>query len=251
MTGMLARLAPRRPNQGPADLNDEDLPGEYTVLDGDSPFIACAFYTDNYLPQVQALKHSLEAHGLKHFLKRYERPSTWEAATRLKAPFLWDCLVRFPNHHILYLDADSVVRQAPELLETIATDIGACVFNKPIGGKHCLQLSGGTLYIRNTDGGRRFVREWKAAGQRCGSLATDEDMIHMAFSNLDGLTISVLPMGFCKVFDNRGTVEPIIEHFQASRTQVKLSRRLRRLKRAAVVAGGILLAAACAYLVIH
>lgn len=245
------RIAERRPTQAPQDLSTLPLPDEYRRLLRKQPFVVCAFYTPNYLPQILALKHSLEKHDLNHFLKLYPSQPTWEATTRLKAPFLLDCMTHFPNTNILYLDADAVVKKPPTHLNDITTDIALCVFNKPIKGKHCLQLSGGTVYIRNTEGARRFVSAWAAASKTCKSTATDEDAIHMAFSNLDTITISVLPPAFYKVFDNARMPDPIIEHFQASRSQIKHSKRLRSLKRYSIIAVSFLAALGAAYFIIH
>ena len=232
-----ARTAPLRPTQGPENVEQGSLADECVSFEGPSDVIACAFYTDNYLPQVHALRHSLKSHKLRFFLKRVARQSTWEATTRLKAAFVRDCLARFTNSHILYLDADSVLRKNPDFLATVKTDVAFCVFNKPIRGKHCLQLSGGTIYVRNTEGGRRFAHEWAETAQHCGQFATDEDMIHMAFGRLEGLTLTVLPMAFYKVFDNKRAQEPIVEHFQASRSQFKISKAVRRVKRVSVAVG--------------
>lgn len=65
-----ARTAPLRPTQGPENVEQASLADECVSFEGPSDVIACAFYTDNYLPQVHALRHSLKSHKLRFFLKR-------------------------------------------------------------------------------------------------------------------------------------------------------------------------------------
>jgi len=214
-----------------------ELPEEYVWLEGGQAFIACAFYTANYLPQILSLKCSLEALGINHYFKRYERAATWEATTRLKPVFVAHCLERFPNKDVLYLDADAVVRKPLDFFGSLQTDI--CILFDPtkLGGKSCLRIAAGTLFIRNTEGGRRFSRLWKDAERFCKPLTLDEDMIYMAFEDMSGITMTVLPPAYSKIFDKPG-VEPIIEHFQASRGQFKWRRLIRRARRAGMMVGG-------------
>jgi hypothetical protein len=109
---------------------------------------------------------------------------------------------------------------------------------------HYLRISGGTVFIRNTPGGRRFAELWKSAEKNCSTLTLDEDMIYMAFHDMAGVSIAVLPPSYYKIFDKPG-VEPVIEHFQASRGQFKWRRVIRKAKRigkALLVAAGLVVA---------
>ena len=73
------------------------LEEEYAWLEGGQPYVACAFYTPNYIEQITSLKRSLEAQGINHFFKRYQRGATWEATTRLKPVFVDYALKKFPE----------------------------------------------------------------------------------------------------------------------------------------------------------
>lgn len=215
-----------------------ELPEEYAWLEGGQSYIACAFYTPNYLEQITSLKRSLEAQGISHFFKRYERAATWEATTRLKPVFVDHCLGRFPDKDILYLDADAVVRKPLTFFEGLQSDISLLFHPTKVGRTHYLRISAGTVFVRNTEGGRRFATLWKDAERHCHALTVDEDMVYMAFADMAGVSIAVLPPTYYKIFDKPGS-EPVIEHFQASRKQFKWRRLLRRLRRVGLIVGGV------------
>lgn len=208
------------------------LPDEITWLGGKQRFVACVFYTDNYVCQLSRLKASLEAFRINHHLKLLPRRSTWEATTRLKAGFVADCLRQFPNHDVLYLDADAVVRQSPDFFETVSGDVGILFTPVRRKGRPSLTIASGTLYVRNTPGGRKFADKWSAREHHVGPLGMDEEMIYSAFEELEGVSFTALPRSYSKIFDSDGPV-PVIEHFQASRSQFKLSKLLRRGRGAA------------------
>ncbi|MCB1510816.1 MAG: hypothetical protein KDJ36_07915 [Hyphomicrobiaceae bacterium] len=216
--------------------NAPTLPAEYAWLEGSQPFVACAFYTPNYLPQVLSLKASLEKFGINHYLKQYERGATWEATTRLKPVFVNHCIDKFPDRHVLYLDADAVVRRPMTLIEEIETDIAIAFHPLKAGGRNYLRISAGALFVRNNEKGRRFARAWMDAEKDCGPLTLDEDMIYMSFDTLQGASITVLPATYYKIFDRPGA-DPVLEHFQASRKQFKWRRLIRRARRVAVGVG--------------
>ncbi len=220
---------------GPSSEVLEALPEEVTWLGGGQRFVACAFYTSNYLSKVLRLKESLDRFGLNYHLKLVPRRPTWEATTRRKPSFIECCLDRFPDKDVLYLDADAIVRKSPDILNDINSDVGLLFTPISRDGKRYLSIASGTLYIRNTPGGRRFTKVWKINEPNVGPLGLDEDMIYCAFNELDGISFTALPRSYSKIFDSAGP-DPVIEHFQASRKQLKLSKFVRRARRAAPIA---------------
>ena len=212
-----------------------ELPEEACWLGGGQSYVACAFYTPNYLPQILSLKASLEEFGINYFLKRYERARTWEATTRLKPVFVNHCMAAFPDKSIFYLDADAVVRRPLSLIDEIDTDIAIAFHPIKVGRTNYLRISAGAVFIRNNEPGRRFAAAWKDAEKDCGPLSLDEDMIYMSFDALQGSSITVLPPAYYKIFDRPG-VAPVLEHFQASRQQFKWRRLIRRARRIGTVA---------------
>jgi|SRR5581483_7245734 len=217
-----------------------ELPVEDVWLAGRQRYVACAFYTANYLPIVLALRRSLQEHGINYFLRRYDAPLSWEAATRLKPGFIHDCLERFPGKDILYLDADAVVRAPPTLLDEVQTDVALWPHPKKKRGRWELHITACTMLVRNTPGGRRLARLWRDTKLR-SPLATDEEMLHVAFREFAGITFTVLPQNYAKIFDQPG--EAVIEQFQAARRQFNWRRMLRKSRqRALMLAACVLLA---------
>ena len=206
------------------------LAHEHAWLDGAQGYVVCAFYTPDYLPHVLALKHSLEILGINHFLKRYEPTASWEAATRIKPRFIEYCLARFHPRHILYVDADAAVRQPPTLLDAITTDIAICV--KPI--RRQLRVGVGTVYVRNTPAGRRFVEAWRKAEKDCDDFAMDSEMVHVAINRSPGLSLTVLPDAYRAVGDDT-SVETVIQHFRISRHRFKWRKSRKKVRRIVVI----------------
>jgi len=217
------------------------LPDEYQWLDGGQGYVVCAFYTPDYLSHVLELKHSLEKLGINHFFQRYDPRASWEAATRLKPTFIAECLSRLQTH-ILYVDADAVVRQPLQLLDSVTTDVA--LWLQPIRkrGRQHVRVAPGTVYVRNTPGGRRFVDAWKDGERDCGPLALDGEMLQMAMGRLPGLTLTILPATYAKV-SGEDPSQHVIEHLHVSRGKFKWRPALRR----AVIIGFVVMLAASAY----
>jgi len=218
------------------------LPEEHAWLEGGQPYIVCGFYTPNYLPQILSLKASLEAHKINHFLKRYEPRGGWEANTRMKPVFIDYCLTKFSGTDIVYLDADAVVRKPLKAFDAMTSDVTMLFHPVKERGKWYLRISAGTVAIRNTPGGRKFAKLWKGGEAQATAATVDEDLVYMAFADMAGVSITVLPPDYYKIFDAPG-VDPVIEHFQASRSQFKIRKTIRRtLQIGAWIAGGLVLA---------
>lgn len=202
----------------------------------DTPFLACAFFTEAYAAEAAQLRASLEQTRTPYFLKRYPSRGYWEANTRIKPEFLRDCLQRFPGRDIVYLDADSVVRSPLKLFFGFDADLGVFVAPGEAGFSH--RYLTGTLYLRNTPSVHAFMDDWIAA-QDGMLLGVDQDSFTAAIDRHPQLRLGPLPESYVKIFD-RGTETPVVEHFQASRKHVKLQRTLKKTRNVAL--GGALLA---------
>jgi hypothetical protein len=185
---------------------------EYCWLDGGQDYVVCAFYTPDYAAHATQLRHSLEALGINHFLKLYESAGSWEANTRIKPRFIAHCLAQLQPKHVLCVDADAVVRQPLQLLDEITTDIAICI--KSV--QQYLYVNVGTIYVRNTTGGRRFVEEWVKAGKKAGRFTVDSQLLHRVFGNSPGFSLTILPSSYRTISD-AAPVGTVIQHFQVSR----------------------------------
>jgi hypothetical protein len=213
----------------------EELPPEYLWLEGGQQYVVCAFYTSDYLRHVLVLKQSLESLGINHFLKCYERAATWEATTRIKPRFIEECLARFKPKHVLYIDADASVRQAPSFLDDVTTDVAVWLKARDKRGRH-LRIGAGTVYVRNTLGGQGFVRAWREAERECNRLAVDGDTLQIALGNLSGITLTLFPRQGSKHGDGERP-EAVFEQYHVSRERFKLRRALRSARRIATIVG--------------
>lgn len=216
------------------------LPEEYTWLEGGQPYCVCAFYTPSYLPQILSLKASVEALGLNHYFKCYEPRGGWEANTRIKAEFVAHALQRLPGLDVVYLDADAIVRQPLRLFETAQADVVMLFDHRRRQKLNVLRIAAGTLLVRNTPGGRAFAGRWAQEARNAGRFDLDEDLIYRMFPTLEGVTFAVLPRAYSKIFDAPG-VDPVVEHFQASRGQFKWRKAMRRARQIVTIAAGIAL----------
>ncbi len=209
-------------------------------LEGGQRYVVCAFYTPNYLAQIKTLKASLEALGLNHYFRCYAPRGGWEANTRIKAEFVAHALRRLPEHDVAYLDADAIVRQPLKLFDTATADVTMLFDHRRRSKLNTLRIAAGTLLVRNTPGGRRFAERWAQEAAKAGALDLDEDLIYRMLPTLDGVTFAVLPRPYSKIFDAPG-VDPVVEHFQASRGQFKWRRFARQARQVATVVAGIAL----------
>lgn len=199
---------------------------EITWLKGGQPYIVCAYFTSNYLEEIKSLNASLVALNINHYIYPHEDLGYWEKNTRAKPAFILKCLDQFPNHHIVYTDADSVFRKNPELFEKITEDIA--IFKAPDkSGYFTHDYLTSTVYFNNNETSRTLLRQW-IDEQNAGALQVDQDSFDIAVKKIPSLTIYNLPFSYVKIFDQNETVEPVIEHFQASRKQVKLKNHVRR-----------------------
>jgi len=203
------------------------MPAIQTRLDGGQRYIVCAFYTPSYRPHIARLKASLDRLGLNYHLKEFPERTTWEAITRIKPQFIVDCLESYPDFDVLYVDADAAVRSMPDFVDDVSSDVALLFAPVRRKSKHALSIAAGTLYIRNTPGGRRFAKAWCDQLVNAGPLTLDEDMIYLAFPGLEGVSFTALPKSYSKIFDSPGPA-PVIEHFQASRNALKLRWLLRK-----------------------
>jgi len=211
-------------------------PREVTWLGGGQRYVVCAFYTPNYEACAMRLKTSLDELGINHHLAVCEGRGTWEATTRIKPGFVNACIIRFPDHDILYVDADAVLRKQPTFFDAVTTDVALLFAPVWFDGRRRLSLAAGTIYIRNTPGGRMFAQIWQEQEQHAGALTLDEDLLYTGFTRFEGLTFTALPRAYSKIFDADGS-DPVIEHFQASRGRFKPGKLIRRVSRALRVVG--------------
>ena len=232
-----------------AALLSDRLPAEYFSLDAPQRYVVCSFYTPDYAPTALRLKRSLDALGINHYFKRYPHQGSWEANTRLKPAFIRHCLDAFPGHDVLYVDADAVVRQPLDFIDRIGgSDVALYLHPRKRKGRWYLRITASVVFIRNNDKGRAFIDGWSDAEKVLGHLAVDEDMLQLAFAGYEGLTFTILPASYIKIFDESNVV-PVIEHYQASRSVFNWRRCMRKSRQIASYLLGALVVLSAIYLI--
>lgn len=196
-------------------------------------FVVCAFYTEGYSNEIEQLKVSLSGLNIDFYVKKYDSRGYWEANTRIKPEFLLECLDKFKNTAVVYVDADAVVRKRLELFDVVHEDIG--VFCVPSTLNYTHKFLTGTLFLANNDKVRKFINDW-IAFQDGSFLGVDQDSFELAMEANPELAILQLPESYVKIFDRDGE-EAVVEHFQASRKRVKLQRLIKKTRNILLIIG--------------
>lgn len=211
-----------------------DYKKEITWLEGGQSYVICAYYTESYIDEISQLHQSLIDLKLNHFLYPHEDLGYWEKNTRAKPAFIQHCLDKFKDYNIAYTDADSVFRKEPELFASIKEDIG--VFRAPEESDYFTHdYLTSTVFFSNNQNCRKLIDLW-IAEQNAGALQVDQDSFDIAMKKMPELSVFHFPFSYVKVFDQQKGVEPVIEHFQASRKRVKLRNKVRRGRNRVIVA---------------
>jgi len=199
-------------------------------------FVICCFFTDTYFDHAMSLKSSLDDFGLNYYFKRVADAGYWEANTRIKPHFVLECLERFPQKDVLYLDADAMVKKPLNYFNHIDADVAFYKTKGLPGMSHDYLAS--TMFFKNTPATRQLVEQWIAEQVDGKRTQVDQDSLDEAMNKLEStLRIEPLNPGYIKIFDKNYEGEVYIEQYQASRGQTKLKRQLIRKRNKAIIIG--------------
>lgn len=198
-------------------------------------FIICCFYTDSYRSHALNLKQSLDEFNLNYYFKEVEDAGYWEANTRIKPHFILECLKKFPNKNVLYLDADALVKKPLDYFNTITADVAFYKTKGMPGMSHDYLAS--TMFFSNTANTMALVEQWITEQIDGKQTQVDQDSLDIAMEKLEHtLTVEALNPGYIKIFDKDYDGEIYIEQYQASRGHTKLKRqKIRKRNRIAVI----------------
>lgn len=183
-----------------------------------------SFFTPDYADCALALVASLEKFELDHSVEAVESRGSWVGNAGMKPEFIWRKMDEAAGRPVVWLDADCVVRRNPEELNRglqAAADIAAVVWSRP--GRSDAELLSGTLWFPATVAGRRLVDAWIELQAQLPNK-WDQVTLMMAVEKLNS-RLAVLPIEYCWIFDTHARLfpgrQPIIEHYQHSRTARK------------------------------
>ncbi|MBD7948632.1 MULTISPECIES: hypothetical protein [Psychrobacter] len=205
-------------------MTSASTPLFFEKINAPDSFIVCCFYTDSYRSHALNLKQSLDEFNLNYYFKEVEDAGYWEANTRIKPHFILECLKKFPNKNILYLDADALVKKPLGYFNTITADVAFYETKGLPGMSHDYLAS--TMFFSNTANTMVLVEQWITEQVDGKQTQVDQDSLDVAMEKLgDTLTVEALNPGYIKIFDKDYDGDIYIEQYQASRGHTKLKRQ--------------------------
>ena len=188
-------------------------------------FLTIAYYTEGnkYQQLSENLKISTENLSIPLYIKQIPNLGSWEKNTHYKANFIQECLGKF-KENLLYVDVDAIFRSYPQLINTLDCDVAYRTENFKWRKNEALS---GTIYLNNNGITKEFVNKWieineKTPAERHRPETWEQANMQRAIDLIPGLIYYNLPPEYTFVFDHTRKlypdIQPVIEHFQASRT---------------------------------
>lgn len=188
-----------------------------------SRFVVVSFYTkeNGYDKLAERLIDSLREFNIECHVDAIDDLGSWIRNAQYTHEFLRRMLDRYPEKSIVWTDADSVLRQYPELFNILDCDLAAYRHEWRSGR---IELLCGTMYFANNDSMKGFLDDCikmdKQFPDRRGAVNLAETLKMW----IDKIRFQDLPAQYCKIFDlMRNVPDPVFEHFQASRRFRRLS----------------------------
>ncbi len=178
-----------------------------------------SYYTRNtiYEEEVKRLQSSLDKFDLKYELLPINSLGNWQENTRIKPVLILSMLKKYPQHKLVYLDADAEIVKRPDLFETIENDIGLHQLDwskyKLKRYRNCKEILSGTLFFNNSENCKNIVKSWINYSNKNRNVWDQRSLAAIVGNNFYNL-----PAAYCKIFDTMQEVaDPVIIHYQTSR----------------------------------
>ena len=189
-----------------------------------SPFLVIAYYTpgNQYETLSENLRKSCQDFKIPLFLKPIQNLGSWEKNTHYKANFIQECLNSF-TQNLVYVDVDAVFRGYPDLFDSLDCDIAYRTENFKWRKNEALS---GTIFLSNNDRVKDLVKSWVSINEsipavRREPLTWEQANMQRAVQADPLVRYYNLPPEYTYIFDHTKRmypdIQPIIEHFQASR----------------------------------
>jgi hypothetical protein len=189
-----------------------------------SPFLVIAYYTlgNQYESLSENLRKSCHDFKIPLFLKPIQDLGSWEKNTHYKANFIYECLGSY-DQNLVYVDVDAVFRKYPDLFDSIECDIAYRTENFKWRRNEALS---GTIFLNNNDKVKGMVRNWISINESVPAIRKipttwEQANMQKAVGSNTSLNYYNLPPEYTYIFDHTKRmyphIEPVIEHFQASR----------------------------------
>jgi adenosyl cobinamide kinase/adenosyl cobinamide phosphate guanylyltransferase len=167
-------------------------------------------HTPNYKQIAQKLKDSLKAFNLQNEVVEFESRGSWVQNCLYKAEFIQEMQAK--HGKVVWLDADCQVLQEPVLFDCITEDIGYHLFKNK-------EVLSGTLFFNDTQNAKDLLTAWVNKNNKHSST-WDQKNLATVLKEVEH-NACYLPPEYCFIFDLSrkyyGSINPVIEHYQASR----------------------------------
>jgi hypothetical protein len=187
-------------------------------LSSPEDYLIVSFYTPEYERDIVKLEESIWKLKLPNEFQPYSPPlkkgnplDNWNKNTRYKAKFIKQMMEKHPNKNIVWVDADAIIHENPDLFGMMHE------YDIAVHYRDNIELLTGTIFIRNNEVMRKIVSEWDAANQKNQSFLEQRNLQNILFRNTK-VRVYKLPTAYCQIFDSPSrSPRAVIEHFQSSR----------------------------------
>jgi hypothetical protein len=190
-----------------------------------SDLIVVGYYTQHtpYEQEAKKLIQSCTNFGLEFDIQAVPNQGSWQLNTRYKAQFMLKMLQKHGGKRLLYVDCDAEFKKSPDLFINYSADIAVRFQDFPWKKNECLS---GTIYMENNLKTMKLCELWISENQNDPKKERNLEQWNLGqaivkMTNDDSVVCKNLPPEYTFIFDSMRKiypgVEPVIEHYQASR----------------------------------
>lgn len=181
--------------------------------------VSCFTIDTPYQKIIKNLRDSINKFKIPKYIKGYKSMGSWQKNVLYKASFILDCMEEFPNINIVFIDSDAIFKQYPELFEKIDCDFAVHTTNEKRSLFPNGQLLSGTIFLKNNNKSKELIKRWITESDKNPERRGQQSLQWVCENNSSDLNLKMinLPKEYCHVFSWKDNIDPVIEHFQASR----------------------------------
>jgi len=174
-----------------------------------------SYATDDpiYLKYSETLKDSCLRFNIPIYLKIISSNYNWCENTHKKASFIKECFSEIKDDFIVWTDADSELKEYPNLFNEVDCDFAAHWFKDE-------ELISATMYWNNTPKAHELLNKWIELNTLNPKL-WDQVNLQTALNQIENIIVVRLPPEYNFISDLSreyyGNLNPVFEHYQASR----------------------------------
>lgn len=183
------------------------------------------YYTINtpYEKEKDKLIESLKKFNYEFYIKGINNLGDWNLNTKYKAKFILECLLKYPNKKLLYLDVDAIVLKPLDFFVNFSADISMRVEDWKWRKNEYLS---GTIYLESNQKTIDIVNEWIDLNEKTIHDSKQLEQWNLGiiidkYKDTNKLIFKNLPPEYTYIFDltkvKYPNLVPIIIHNQASR----------------------------------